>query len=40
MDVVSIEERILEAKTDCSAKDLLFFACIAFCVITFGPIMI
>ena len=35
-----IEERILEPKTDCSAKDLLFFACVAFCVIAFEPIMI
>ena len=35
-----IEEGILETKTDCSAKDRLFFACIAFCVITFKPIMI
>ena len=35
-----IEEGILETKTDCSAKDLLFFACVVFCVITFEPIMI
>jgi hypothetical protein len=31
---------ILEAKTDCSAKDRRFFASFAFCVITFEPIMI
>jgi hypothetical protein len=36
----AIEEGILEPKTDCFAKDLMFFACIAFCVITFEPIMI
>ena len=36
----TIEEGILETKNDCSAKDLLFLACFAFCVITFGPIMI
>ena len=35
-----IEEGILETKTDCSAKDLLVLACVAFCVITFEPIMI
>ena len=34
-----IEEGILETKTDCSAKDLLVLACVAFCVITFEPIM-
>ena len=36
----AIEEGILETKTDCSAKYLLFLACVAFCVITFEPIMI
>jgi hypothetical protein len=35
-----IEEGILEAKTDCSARDRMFFASFAFCVITFEPIMI
>ena len=35
-----IEEWILEAKTDCYGKDRLFVASFAFCVITFGPIMI
>ena len=35
--VCFIEEWILEAKTDCSAKDRLFFASFAFCV---EPIMI
>ena len=33
-----IEEGILEMKTECSAKDLLFFASFAFCVITFEPV--
>ena len=36
----NIEEGILETKTDCFAKDQLFFPCVAFCVITFEPIMI
>jgi hypothetical protein len=40
LQVTTIEEGILEAKTDCSAKDLLFLACVAFCVINFEPIMI
>ena len=35
-----IGEGILEVKTDCSAKDLMFFASFAFCVITLEPIMI
>ena len=35
-----IEEGILDTKTDGSGKDLLFFAYIAFWVITFEPIMI
>ena len=35
-----IEEGILEMKTECSAKDLVFLACVGFCVITFEPIMI
>jgi hypothetical protein len=38
--VMSIEEGILEAKTDCSAKDLLLLASFAFCVINFEPIII
>ena len=29
-----------ESKTDSYSKDLLFLACVAFCVITFEPIMI
>ena len=40
LEARGIEEGILETKTDCSAKDLLFLACIGFCVITFEPIMI
>ena len=32
---LSIEERILEAKTDCYGNDRLFVASFAFCVITF-----
>ena len=36
----SIKEGILETKTDYSAKDLLFLAWVAFCVITFEPNMI
>ena len=36
----SIKEGILETKTDYSAKDLLFLAWVAFCVITFEPSMI
>ena len=35
-----IEEGILETKTHWSARDRLFFAWVAFCVITFEPIMI
>ena len=35
-----IEKGILETKTDCSGKDQLFYACVAFWVITFEPIMI
>ena len=31
---------MLEAKTDCCGKDLLFVTSFAFCVITFEPIMI
>ena len=38
--VIYIEEGILETKTDCSGKDQLFYACVAFWVITFEPIMI
>ena len=38
--IIIIVERILEAKTDYSAKDLLFLASFAFCVITFEPIVI
>ena len=30
----------IESKTDSYSKDLLFLACVAFCVITFEPIMI
>jgi hypothetical protein len=35
-----IEVGILETKTDCSGKDRLFSACVAFLVITFEPTMI
>ena len=37
---MTIEEYILEAKTDCYEKDRLFLASFAFCVIPFEPIMI
>jgi hypothetical protein len=40
IQAATIEEGILEAKTDCPAKDHMFFASFAFCVITFEPIMI
>ena len=38
----SRKQRIIrrESKTDSYSKDLLFLACVAFCVITFEPIMI
>ena len=38
----SIRDRVLrrELKTDSYSKDLLFLTCVAFCVITFEPIMI
>ena len=35
-----VEERILEAKTDCYGKDRLFVNSFAFRVMTFEPIMI
>ena len=35
-----IKDYLTDAKTDCSAKDRMFFASFAFCVITFEPIMI
>ena len=37
-----VNQRVLrrESKTDSYSKDLLFLTCIAFCVITFEPIMI
>ena len=37
-----LKQRVLrrESKTDSYSKDLLFLTCIAFCVITFEPIMI
>ena len=38
--VDTIEEWILEAKTDCYGKDRLFVTSFAFCLITFEPIMI
>ena len=38
--VYGLEEWLLEAKTDCYGKDLLFVASFAFCVITFETIMI
>ena len=40
MYFIAIEKGVLETKIDCSAKDLLFLACVVFCVMTFEPIMI
>ena len=37
--VTQCSQRV-ESKTDSYSKDLLFLACVAFCVITFEPIMI
>ena len=36
------DQRVIrrESKTDSYSKDLLFLTCVAFCVITFEPIMI
>ena len=38
--IPTVQEGILETKTDCSGKDRLFSVCIAFWVITFEPIII